>query len=310
MAPDFTHLPEDVRPIAALDAGARIAHIRAERWVQHAAADRVLGYLHEALVQPQRDRMENILLVGESGMGKTMLIRKFERQTAVPFDDRAGTQRRPVVVMLMPHQPIETRFFDQLLLALNAPSAGHFIRGFALQEPAVRLLQELGTRVVVIDELNSLLAGTARQQRVFLQLLRFLSNELCLAFVGVGVPEARHALLSDSQLRSRFTDIELPPWSLGDDLRDFVTRLTWSLPLRSPSPVDSPKLRRLLVERTGGITLGICKAFERAAVAAIRDGRERLDLASFEAPDIWRGVASPSRRARGQARGVMAGELV
>jgi hypothetical protein len=53
---------------------------------------------------------------------------------------------------------------------------------------------------------------------VFLQLLRFLSNELRLAFVGVGVPEARHALFSDGQLRSRFTDVELPPWSLGVDL--------------------------------------------------------------------------------------------
>ena len=128
--------------------------------------------------------------------------------------------------------------------------------------------------LVVIDELNSVLAGTPRQQRVFLQLLRFLSIELRIAFVGVGVPEARHALLSDYQLRSRFTDVELPPWSQGEDLRDFVTRLTWSLPLREPSPVDSSKLRRLLVERTGGITLGICKAFERAAITAIRDGRE------------------------------------
>ena len=107
-------------------------------------------------------------------------------------------------MMLTPHQPTETRFFDLLLLGLNAPSAGHFMRGCPLQEPAVRLLQELGTRVVVIDELNSLLAGTVRQQRVFLQLLRFLSNELRLAFVGVGVPR-RHALLSDGQLSSRFT---------------------------------------------------------------------------------------------------------
>jgi Bacterial TniB protein len=113
---------------------------------------------------------------------------------------------------------------------------------------------------------------------VFLQLLRFLSNELRLAFVGVGVPEARYALLSDGQLRSRFTDVELPPWALGEDMRDFVTRLTWSLPLREPSPVDSPKLRRLLVARTGGITLGMCKVFERAAIAAIRDGREKIDL--------------------------------
>lgn len=302
-AVEFAHLPQDVRPIAALDAEARIAHIRAERWVQHAAADRVLGYLHESLAQPQRERMENVLLIGESGMGKTMLVRKFERQTAARFDAVVGVQRRPVVVMLMPHHPTETRFFDQLLVALNAPSAGHFVRGFPRQDPAVRLLHELGTRMVVIDELNSLLAGTPRQQRVFLQLLRFLSNELRLAFVGVGVPEARHALLSDGQLRSRFTDIELPPWSLGEGLRDFVTRLTWSLPLREPSPVDSPKLRRLLVDRTGGITLGICKTFERAAIAAIRDGRERIDLGSFEDPEIWRGVATPSRNARPQPGG-------
>ena len=75
-------------------------------------------------------------------------------------------------------------------------------------------------------ELNSLLAGTPRQQRVFLQLPRFLSNDLRLAFVRVRVPEARHVLLSHSQLRSRFTNIELSPWSLGEDLRDFVARLT------------------------------------------------------------------------------------
>lgn len=301
-AAEFLHLPQDVRPVAALNADARIGHIRAERWVQHAAADRVLGYLQEAFSQPRRERMENILLVGESGMGKTMLIRKFERQTTPGFDDVAGMQQRPVVVMLMPHQPTETQFFDQLLGAMNAPSAGHFTRSFPLREPAIRLLRELGTRVVVIDELNSVLAGTPRQQRVFLQLLRFLSNELRLAFVGVGVPEARHALFSDSQLRSRFTDVELPTWSVGEDLRDFVTRLTWSLPLREPSPVDSPKLRHLLVDRTGGITLGICKAFERAAIAAIRGGTERISLDSFQDPEIWRGVATPARSARTSPR--------
>jgi len=47
----FAHLPQDVRPIAALDAEARI---HAERWVQNPAADRVLGYLHEASTQPRR----------------------------------------------------------------------------------------------------------------------------------------------------------------------------------------------------------------------------------------------------------------
>ncbi len=116
------------------------------------------------------------------------------------------------------------------------------------------------------------------------------------------MPEARHALLSDSQLRSRFTDAELAPWAVGEDLRDFVIRLTWSLPLREPSPVDSPKLRRLLVNRTGGVTLGICKALERAAIRAIQDGTERINLDSLADPEVWRGVAAANRSLRSPAR--------
>ena len=36
---EFAHLPEDLRPVALLDAEARIAHIRSERWIQNAPAD-------------------------------------------------------------------------------------------------------------------------------------------------------------------------------------------------------------------------------------------------------------------------------
>lgn len=300
---NLAHLPADVRPVALLEAEARIAHIRAERWIQHAAADRLLGYLQEAFDQPSRERMENVLLLGESGMGKTMLIRKFERQNAGCFDDATGVQRRPVVVMLMPPQPTEPEFFNRVLEAIEAPSAGFWSHGGQLRASATRLLREVGTRVLVLDEINSVLAGTARQQRLFLQLLRFLSNDLRLALIGVGVPEARHALLSDAQLHSRFSDIELPPWTPGEDLRDFVTRLVWSLPLRRPSPVDSAKLRAKLAERSGGVTLGICKAVERAAITAIRTGQERIEAASFENPEIWRGVAGPGRGTRPRPRG-------
>jgi hypothetical protein len=232
-----------------------------------------------------------------------MLIRKFERQNAVGFDAAAGVQRRAVVVMLMPPQPTEAEFFNRVLEAIDAPSAGYWTSGGQLRTSAVRLLREVGARVLVIDEINSVLVGSPRQQRLFLQLLRFLSNDLKLALVGVGVPEVRHALLSDAQLRSRFSDIELPPWTPGEDLRDFVTRLVWSLPLRQSSPVDSAKLRAMLAERSGGVTLGICKAVERAAVAAIRTGRERIELASFEDPEIWRGVAAPGRTTHSRFRG-------
>ena len=49
---EFAHLPEDLRPIALLDAETRIAHIRSERWIQNAPADRLLGYLSAIYRRP------------------------------------------------------------------------------------------------------------------------------------------------------------------------------------------------------------------------------------------------------------------
>ena len=66
----WSHLPEDVRPLAALGNEDRIRHIRAKRWVDYPQADRVLRRLDEIYVQPRSERMENMLLIGQSGMGK------------------------------------------------------------------------------------------------------------------------------------------------------------------------------------------------------------------------------------------------
>ncbi len=211
----YPHLPADVRPIANLGDEERIAHIRAERWIPHAAAERVLGYLQEAFDQPPRKRRENVLLLGESGMGKSMLLEKFERANALVFDEAAGIQRRPVLIVPTPPSPTEPEFLECVLEAVDAPSAGHWVQGLRLRASTIRLLRDLGVRVLVIDEINSVLVGTPRQQRLFLQLLRFLSNGLGMALVCAGVPEARHALLSDPQLRSRFSDVELPSWAPG-----------------------------------------------------------------------------------------------
>ena len=142
----------------------------------------------------------------------------------------------------------------------------------------------------MIDEIDSILVGSARQQRHFLQLLRFMSNELPVAIVCAGVPEARFALLSDPQLHSRVADIALEPWAAGPELQAVVSMLVQGLPLRQPSPVDSVKLRRPLIARSRGITLSICRAAERAGAVAIRNGQERIELSVLEDAEIWRGM--------------------
>ena len=86
----------------------------------------------------------------------------------------------------------------------------------------------------MIDEINSILVGSARQQRLFLQLLRFLSNELQVAIVCAGVPEAR--------LRPALRPATAQPgcrnrtgaWTAGPEFQAFVNLLVQGLPLRRP----------------------------------------------------------------------------
>ena len=114
---------------------------------------------------------------------------EFERETIAAFDDAGGVQRRPGVVMLMPHQPTEVQFFGQLLGALHAPVAGHFIPWFSAagsgRAPVARARH--ARRCHRRTQLSA--GGHPASAACLLQLLRFLSNELRLAFVGVGVPE-------------------------------------------------------------------------------------------------------------------------
>jgi hypothetical protein len=116
----------------------------------------------------------------------------------------------------MAEDPSEEAFFFQVLKAVGAPlDMSRRRHRMNLRETTFRLLRELGTRMLMIDEINSVLIGSARLQRQFLQLLRFLSNELQVTIVCAGVPEARFALLSDPQLRSRVADVALEPWTGG-----------------------------------------------------------------------------------------------
>src|SRR5260221_5698392 len=94
----LAHLHPGIRHIALADDAVRLQAIRAKRWITHHPASRILASLQEALDQPAGDRMENLLLIAESGMGKTMLLRKFQRDHVLAFDAVTGMQPHPIVL--------------------------------------------------------------------------------------------------------------------------------------------------------------------------------------------------------------------
>ena len=218
--------------------------------------------------------MPNLLIVGDSGMGKTMIIEKFTRDHASCFDETSGRLHMPVVAVQMVSGPDESRFYRRILAAIGAPEPPRATLA-VLESLALRLLTELRPHMLVIDEIHSLQAGTIREQARFLNMLRFLGNELRIPLVCVGTAQARNALRTDDQLVRRFEAFALPPWREGEDLNGLMSTLTRTLPLRRQSQIDEKALTRM-IKVTGGITSGIFWILSQLAIAAIESGEERI----------------------------------
>lgn len=271
---EFPHLYPAARTLAALSAEDRIHRIRADRWISYPRAEAALAKLETLMSFPERARMPNLLLVGESGMGKTMIIEKFTRDHAANFDDTTGRLHMPVVAVQMVSGPDESRFYRRILAAIGAPEPPRATLA-VLESLALRLLSELRPGMLVIDEIHSLQAGTIREQVRFLNMLRFLGNELRVPLVCVGTAQARNALRTDAQLVRRFEAFALPPWREGEDFTGLITTLARSLPLRRESQIDEKALLRM-IKVTGGITSGIFSIMSQLAITAIGSGEERI----------------------------------
>ena len=111
----------------------------------------------------------------------------------------------------MPSEPTVIRFYTGLLAALGAPLRPRQ-RLAELEQRTLGLLRAVGVQMLVIDELHNVLAGRADARREFLNLIRFLGNELRIPLVGVGTREAYLAIRSDDQLENRFEPFTLPRW--------------------------------------------------------------------------------------------------
>jgi hypothetical protein len=140
-----------------------------------------------------------------------------------------------------------------------------------------------------------MLAGTYRQQRIFLNTIRFLANDLRMPLVCAGTDEARQAILTDPQLAERFDALDRPRWRDDEALRRLLASFAAILPLRQGSELDSPALRKRVLAITDGVTNRIFRLIEVVAANAIKNGTERIDTSSFQAEDLVLPLVSMTR---------------
>lgn len=237
--------------------------------------------------------MPNLLIVGPTNNGKTMLVEKFRRQHPVTTSDDGQTEQIPILAMQMPSDPTISRFYTMLLYSLNAPSFGSR-RVSDLEELSLRILRQVGLRMLVIDELHNVLAGSGSQQRQFLNLLRFLGNELRIPLVCVGTKEAYLAIRSDDQLENRFEPFSLPLWTLDDEFSSLLASFAAVLPLRRASQLHLPDIAHYILSKSEGTIGEITTLLTRSAILAVETGSECIDRKILGLVDY----SSPTERRR------------
>lgn len=96
---DLSHLAPAARATALLSDKERIASIRADRWIGYTRARQALANLEELLLWPERQRMQNMLLIGPTNNGKSMIIERFRRAHEARTSEDGTKEVMPVLVM-------------------------------------------------------------------------------------------------------------------------------------------------------------------------------------------------------------------
>jgi hypothetical protein len=287
------HLHPAARAVLHLPEAERVGWIRTDRWIGYPRARQALTILEELLTLPSRQRMPNLLIVGPTNNGKTMIVEKFRRDhPPTPAADGAH-EVIPVLVVQIPSEPDLKRLYAAILRAVHAPARPRETLTH-VEDFTLRLLQQIGLRLLVIDEVHNILAGSHAQQRAFLNLFRCLGNTLRIPIVCVGTRDAYLAIRSDEQLENRFAPFPLPRWQADGDYASLLASFEAILPLRKPSHLSQPPLATHILAVSEGTIGEIAMLLTRAAVAAIRRGQERIDLALLSQLDYH----TPSERRR------------
>lgn len=279
--PPYSHLTPAARELLQLDDAHRILALRADRWIDYPRAVDALARLQRLLDTPRRERMPCMLIHGPSNIGKTQIIAKFLRENPPAFDQNNGVERRPVISVQMPPAPDQKRFYRALLDVLGVPQSPTSTL-VTLEYIARDILRRLSPQMLVVDEVHHLLAGSAREQRGSLNLLKYLANEVKMSVVAVGTGDAPVAFQTDAQIHSRFTPFELPRWAESDAFRRMLAGFESVLPLRKPSQLQQRPIAQFLMAASAGLLGEVARILTDAAEAAIRDGSEMITIQGIE----------------------------
>jgi len=276
----LSHLDAKAQKAVWLNDAERIMYLKQPVWVDYPRAKKLMQILDDLLAYPKRSRMPNLLIIGESFMGKTSIIEKFlstHQRLLIEEDDGSPRALVPVILITAPDtvdmKGVYIKILEEFFTAFRPNDTQ-----VKLRHQALYLMRETGVKMLIIDEIHNLLETTMTKQRLVMNGIKNLSNELKIPIVGAGTDVAVKILSTDPQHASRFDVVRLKKWELNQEYRGLLKAFEKRLPLRKPSHLYQKEKAKLLYTLSVGNLGNLHKLITACAIEAIETGTEEITL--------------------------------
>lgn len=207
--------------------------------------------------------------MGKSRVGKTQIMKKYAKKNKGYIhvkDDLTEVDVIPVVYTLLPSTVTLKGFYNQILKGLEAK---RFEKQDvdSIKSRVLRLLKEQKVEMLILDELDYLLASTYVNKKQVMELVKDLVNETGVCVVCVGTPAIEELRTLNDQLVGRFPPVTIPWFKECDDaFIELLEEIEGKLDLEKPLGLANRNSAwpYLLHELSGGL-IGWLKPILREA---------------------------------------------
>ncbi len=285
---DYKHVDKKFQHIVSLSDEERIQFINSPRWIGYPAANQVFEIMTTLINTVSQPRMPNLLLTGHPNNGKTTILLKFIERFSKPLYENTNKDDviLPILYVQAPPSPNEKDLYIGILQQLEVPFK-YSDSVVVLRSQIIHVFRECKIKMLIIDEIHSVLTGTARQQQLMMNCIKYLCNELKIPMVLAGTSDAVRILNTDPQHASRFDVAELPLWKNDDNFKKVVGSFERTLPLKLPSKLNEPDKLSLIHTISEGCIGEVRKLLSTCAVDAINTNEEAITIKMLEDKLCW-----------------------
>lgn len=243
-------------------------------WIAFDEARNAVETIVDVAHDDPEERPTCIVLVGDSGMGKTSILREVQRRLTADFPeppDWGEARYQPVLRTVIPSSPTSLKINLALLWQQGWPvtSTTHKVADLRV----VDLLGKQGTRLVAVDNVHVILTASGKARRDTLDAFRYLMSAGNVPLVVAGLDVAEYIFSEDVELASRSIILRLPLWEPGEASQRLIRALARGMGLVEPDRLAEPDLAEPICVASHGVTGNFKRILHWSAKVAKSDGR-------------------------------------